>query len=57
MSIFSLQELLQNQNLETVPVCIVVLCFPHNNIAGSHLYDECMRSNAPNVCHGLLSIL
>ena len=57
MSIFSLQELLQNQNLETVLICIVVLGFPHNNIAGSHLYDECMRSNAPNVCHGLLSIL
>ena len=30
---FSLQSLLQNQNLETILICIVVLCFPHNNIA------------------------
>ena len=28
----SLQDLRQSQSLETVPVCIVVLCFPHENI-------------------------
>ena len=30
--------------------------FHTNNFAGIQLYDECMRSNAPNVCHKLLSI-
>ena len=52
----SLRGLLQNQSLETILVCIVVLCFPHNNIACIHMCDECQRSNAPNVCHMLLSI-
>ena len=37
MSILSLQGLLQNQNLETIPICIVVLCFPHDNIASQAL--------------------
>ena len=49
MLILSLQSLLQNPNLETKLVCIVVLYFPHNNIAGYHLYDECKRSNASSV--------
>ena len=48
---------LQNQNLETILICFVVLCFPHNNIACIHMCDDCKRSNAPNVCHTLLSIL
>ena len=51
MLILSLQSLLQNQSLETIQVCIVVLCFPHHNIAGIHLYDECTKSNASSVCH------
>ena len=56
MFILSLQDLLQNQSLNTIQVCIVVLCFSHNIIAGIHLYDECARSNAPSVCHKILSI-
>ena len=28
-----LPGLLQNQNLEIILFCIVVLCYPHNNIA------------------------
>ena len=56
MLILSLQSLLQNQSLETIQVCIVVLCFPHNNIASIQICDECTRSNAPNVGHQLLSI-
>ena len=52
----SLQGLLQNQSLETILICSVVLCFPENNIACIHMCDECKRSNVPNVCHMLLSI-
>ena len=33
-------------SLEIVPVCIVVRCVPHDNIADIHLYDECTRLNA-----------
>ena len=57
MLILNLQGLLQNQNLETNLVCIVVLCFQQNNFAGIHLYHECKRSNGPSVCRKLLSIL
>ena len=46
----------QKYSLETILVSIVVLCFPENNIAGIHLYDECKRSKTPNVCHRLSSI-
>ena len=35
-SMLSIQDLRQSQSLETVPVCIVVLCFPHDNIAQIH---------------------
>ena len=56
-SILSLQDLWQSQSLETVPVCIVVLYFLHDNIAGSHWCDECMKSNELSVCHKLWSIL
>ena len=52
----SLQGLLRNESLETILICNVVLCFPHNNIACIHMCDECKRSNALNVCHMLLSI-
>ena len=54
--ILSLQDLRQSQSPETVPTCIVVQCFPHDNIACIHSCDECMRSNVPNVCRMLLSI-
>ena len=57
MLILSLQGLLQNQNLETILICIVVLCYPHNSIDWIHMCDEWTRSDAPNVCHKLLSIL
>ena len=56
MLILNLPGLLRNQNLEIFPICIVVLCFPHNNIVGIHLYDECARSKAPSVCHKIWSI-
>ena len=52
----SLPGLLQNRSLETIVICIVVLCFPHNNVACVLLCDECMRSNVLIVCHILLSI-
>ena len=49
--------LLRNQSLETILVCIVVLCFTHVNIFWIHMCDECKRSNAQHVCHTLWSIL
>ena len=52
----SLRGLLQNQSLETILICMVVLCFPHHNIAGIHLYDECKISIEIIVCHTLWSI-
>ena len=55
MLILNPQDFLQNRSLETILICIVVVCFPHNNIASIHLCDECTRSNAPNVCHRLRS--
>ena len=39
-----------------IQVYTIVLCFPHNDIVGTHLCDERTRSNAPSVCHKLLSI-
>ena len=56
MSTSSLQGLLQNQNLELILICIVVLCFPHDQYClYSLVCHECTRSNAPRVCHMLLS--
>ena len=55
-SILSLQDHRQSRNPGQIPICNAVLCFPHNNIAGIHLYDECARANAPSVCHKMLSI-
>ena len=49
MLILSLQGLPQNQNLERILICIVVLCFPRSNIVWIHVCDECTRSNALNV--------
>ena len=57
MLISSLQGLLQNQNPETILICIVVLYFPHDNIVWIHMCDECTRSNVPSVRHKVLSIL
>ena len=41
----SFQGFPQNQNLETILICIVVRCFPHDNIVWIHSCDECKRSN------------
>ena len=43
-------------NSEFTNLLCCAVCFPHNNIAGIHLYDECTRSNALNVCHTLESV-
>ena len=40
----------QSLSLETSQVCIVVLCFPHDNIASIHLCDERMKSTLLIVC-------
>ena len=55
--ILNLQDLPQNRSLETVPICIVLQCFPHDNIVCVHLYDEYMKSVDSDVCHRLWSIL
>ena len=55
--ILSLRDLLQSQNLELIPIDIVVQCFPLDNIVCNHLCNECKRSNALNVCHIICSIL
>ena len=39
------QDILQNRSLETVPICFVLQCFPHDNIVCKYMYDECKRSN------------
>ena len=44
MLILNLKGLLQNQSLETIQVCIVVLCFPHDNTGCFHMCDECKRT-------------
>ena len=41
--ISNLQDLQRNQNLETVPVCIVWQYYPHDNIVCIHKYDEEMN--------------
>ena len=46
----------QNQSLETVPVCIVLQCCPHNNIVCTHMCDECKISSDSVVCHRPWSI-
>ena len=51
------QDLLQNRSLQTVPICIVLHCSPHDNTVCNHMYDECKRSNEKTVCHKLWSIL
>ena len=51
-----LQDLQRNQSLETVPVCIVLQYYPHDNIVCIHMCDECMKSIDSGVCHMLWSI-
>ena len=53
--ILSLLDLWQNQCPERVQICIVVPCFPLDNIVGDHLCDECQLSNVLSVCHMLWS--
>ena len=53
--ISNLQDLPQNQNLETVPVCIVWQYYPHDNTVCIHKYDEYMKSIDSGVCHRLCS--
>ena len=48
------QDLPQNSSLETVPICIRLQCFPHDNIVCIHMYDEYMKSIDSSVCHKLL---
>ena len=55
--ILNLQDLPQSQNLETVPICIVFQCYPHDNIVCIHLCDEYMKSIDSGVCHRPWSIL
>ena len=57
MLISNLQDLQQNQSLETTPIGNAVLRFPHDNIDGSHGCDGCRKLVWPNVGHKLQSIL
>ena len=55
--ILNLQGLHQNLSLGIDPIDNAEPCYPHDNIVGSHLCDDGMKSNELNVCHKLLSIL
>ena len=57
MLISSLLRHQQNQKLEIIPIYIVVLCFPHDNIVCTHMCDECMKSIDSGVCHRPWSML
>ena len=46
----------QNVSLGIDPIDNAEPCYSHDNIAGSHLCGECMKSNELNVCRNLLSI-
>ena len=37
----------EKKNLGINPIDNAELCYPHDNIAGSHLSDECKRSSVP----------
>ena len=54
MLILSLQDLLQNLNLEVNPIDNVEPHCPHDNIGGNHWCNECRI--VPIVCHMLDSI-
>ena len=47
----------QSLSLETDPIDNAEPCCPHDNIVGSHLCDECMKSTLPNVCRKPESML
>ena len=47
----------QSLSLGINPVDNAEPCCPHDNIVGSHLCDECMKSILPNVCRKTDSIL
>ena len=42
--ILNLQDLRQNQSLETVPVCIVWQYYPHDNTVCIHMYDQSIQA-------------
>ena len=44
--VLSPQDLPRSQSLERVPIYIVLQCFPHDNIIGIQLCEECKRSKA-----------
>ena len=46
----------QNLSLGIMPVDNAEPCCPRDNIAGSHLCDDCVKSILPNACHKLVSI-
>ena len=48
------QDLLQIRSLETVPACIALQYYPHNNTVCFHMCDECKISIDSGVCHRLL---
>ena len=50
---FESSDLPQNQNPETVPICIAWQYFPHDNIVCIHSCDEYMKSIDSDVCHML----
>ena len=52
----SLQDLLQNLNLEITPIDNVEPHFPHDNIGGNHLWNECRKIIVSIVCHMLETI-
>ena len=54
--ISNLQDLPRSQSLETVPVCIVLQYYPHDNIVCIHMCDEYMKSIDSGVCLWLWSI-
>ena len=41
----------QDPSFEINPIGNAEPCYPHDNIVGRHLCDECMRSNVLSVCH------
>ena len=47
----------QNLSLGIDTIDIAEPCYPHDNVGGSHLCDECRKLNVPIVCHMLESIL
>ena len=55
--ISNLQDLPRIQSLETVPICIVLQYYPHDNIVCIHKYDEFLKSIDSGVCHKPWSIL